>query len=90
MLRDRIEVAWVQLHHVLVFDVIGLVDELLEGGIASRGIRIKRRRDAEDLDLLVAHVRTLELGLQGLSVFELSQERFVLKAALRVEVGSAG
>lgn len=69
----RIELARVQLHHVLVFDVIGLIDEPLESGIASRGIGIKRRCDTEDLDLLVAHVRAVELGLQGPPVFELRQ-----------------
>jgi len=30
MLGDRIELARVQLHHVLILDVVGLVDELLE------------------------------------------------------------
>ena len=29
MLRDRIELARVQLHHVLVLDVVGLIHELL-------------------------------------------------------------
>lgn len=80
MLRDRIELARVKLHHVLVLDVVGLVDELLEGRIASRGIGVKRRGDAKDLDFLVAHVRVLEFGLQDPPVFDLSKERFVVKA----------
>jgi len=40
MLRDRIELARVQLHHVLVLDVVRLVDELLEGSITSRGVGV--------------------------------------------------
>jgi hypothetical protein len=42
VLRDRVELTWVELHHVLVFDVVRLVDELLEGGIDSRGDGIER------------------------------------------------
>ena len=62
MLGDRIELARVQLHHVLILDVVRLVDELLEGGIASRDVVVKRRGDAEDLELLVAHVGANEGG----------------------------
>lgn len=62
MLRDSIKLAGVELHHVLVLNVVGLINELSEGRIASRRIGVVRRRDAEDLDLLVAHTRTYELG----------------------------
>lgn len=42
VLRNRIELARVQLHHVLILDVIRLVDELLECSIACRRVWVKR------------------------------------------------
>ncbi len=60
MLGDSIKLAGVKLHHILVFDVVGLIHKLSERRIASWRIGIVRRRDAEDLNLLVAHTRTYE------------------------------
>lgn len=80
MLRDRIELARVQLHDILILNVIGLVYKLLQGGIAARGVGLKRRGDAEDLYFLVADVRVLELHLESLPVFELREECVVVKS----------
>ena len=40
MFRDCVEFARIQLHHVLVLDVVRLVDELLESGVAAGGVGV--------------------------------------------------
>lgn len=89
MLRDCIKISWVQLHHVLVLDVVRLVDELPEGGIASSSIGVNRRRNAKKLNLLVSHLCLLELCFQNHPILKLSEDLIVVETGNKLpDVGN--
>jgi len=65
---------WVELHHILVLDMISLVDEFADHIVIMVGID-----DPEQLYLFVPDCDRVKLALNGIRVGDLGYERVVVK-----------